>query len=215
MAASPFPADFFRRQDESSDAEFYELPRLVVHIDDEAIEAVGEYLGEVLPSGGVVLDLMSSWRSHLPDSYVRGEVVGLGMNIVELDENPQLHVRVVHDLNSDPMLPLETERFDAAMVTVSIQYITQPIEVFREVRRVLKPGGAFHVVFSDRMFPTKAVAVWQAMPDPERRAELIAAYFAESGGWGVPQLLDRSPDDGDPNGDPVYVVRAVKLAQPD
>ena len=115
------------------------------------------------------------------------------MNIVELNENPQLHVRVVHDLNSDPMLPLETERFDAAMVTVSIQYITQPIEVFREVRRVLKPGGAFHVVFSDRMFPTKAVAVWQAMPDPERRAELIAAYFAESGGWGVPQLPRPEP----------------------
>ena len=175
MTASPFPADFFRRQDESSDVEFYELPRLVVHIDDEAIEAVGAYLGEVLPSGGVVLDLMSSWRSHLPDSYVRGEVVGLGMNIVELDENPQLHVRVVHDLNSDPMLPLETERFDAAVVTVSIQYITQPIEVFREVRRVLKPGGAFHGVGDPAVEVQMLVLMLPTAKQHERRPSRLQA----------------------------------------
>ena len=204
------PPRFFQRLDEAPDADFYREPRLVVHIDDPAVRAVTAYLGEVLPEGAVLLDLMSSWRSHLPESDRKRWVVGLGMNAAELRENPQLDERVVHDLNAEPMLPLESSRFDAAVVTVSIQYITQPLEVFREVCRVLKPGGEFHVIFSDRMFPSKAVAIWQSLPEPERRAELIAAYFAGAAGWSEPHLLDRSPGAAGAS-DPVYVVRAAKV----
>ena len=205
-----FPPDFFQRQDESPDALFYTEPRLVVHIDDPAVDAVRAYYGEALPPGGVVLDLMSSWRSHLPETRDGRVVVGLGMNEVELRENPQLHECVVHDLNADPTLPLDSSRFDAAIVTVSIQYITSPVEVFRELRRVLKEGAYFHVVFSDRMFPTKAVAIWQSLPDGDRRAQLIAAYFGLAGGWSEPEFLDRTPSS---NGytDPVYVVRAARV----
>lgn len=206
-----FPAKFFRREDESSDPEFYVVPRLVVHIDDGAVAAVSAYLGSVLPADGAVLDLMSAWRSHLPESYVPGEMVGLGMNEVELRENPQLDERIVHDLNANPTLPLDSDRFAAAMVVVSIQYMTRPIETFREVCRVLKTGGTFHVIFSDRLFPTKAVAVWQALPEAKRRGELIAAYFAEAGGWSVPEFVDRSPERDGRYADPLYIVRAVKL----
>jgi SAM-dependent methyltransferase len=206
-----FPANFFVRQDETSDALFFEQPRLLVHIDEPAIAAVGAYLGDVLPKGGVVLDLMSSWRSHLPETYARGTVVGLGMNAVELAENPQLDERIVHDLNANPGLPLDADRFDAAVVTVSIQYMTKPLEVFAEVRRVLKPAGEFHVIFSDRMFPTKAVAVWRSLAEPEKRAELIAAYFGASGEWSRPTFVDRSPPSR-AYADPVYVVHASKLA---
>ena len=141
FSAVEFPDTFFRREDESDDPLFYREPRLVVHIDEATIEAVSEYLGETLPPRGVVLDLMSSWRTHLPATWPRGHVTGLGMNGMELAENPQLDERIVHDLNADPVLPLATERFDAAVVTVSIQYMTRPVEVFAEVRRVLKPGG--------------------------------------------------------------------------
>ncbi len=203
-----FPPDWFQRQDEAPDTEFYSEPRLVVHIDEATIEAVRAYLGEVLPPDGAVLDLMSSWRSHLPHDFA-GSVVGLGMNSTELTENPQLTTRVVHDLNASPVMPFPSDSFEAAYVVVSIQYMTRPLEIFSDIRRVLKPGGAFHVIFSTRMFPTKAVAIWQAMPQPQKRGELIGAYFGASGQWTQPEFLDRTAD---LYSDPVYIVRASKLA---
>jgi SAM-dependent methyltransferase len=209
MTESPqFPSDWFRRQDESPDSEFYSQPRLVVHIDDATIEAIRVYLGSVLPPDGIVLDLMSAWRSHLPHDYA-GSVVGLGMNAVELKENPQLTASIVHDLNANPVMPLPDDGFDAAYVVVSIQYMTRPLEIFADVWRVLKPGGTFHVIFSSRMFPTKAVAIWQAMTQPQKRGELIGAYFGASGNWTQPEFLDRTAD---LYADPVYIVRATKPA---
>ncbi|MBM3940297.1 MAG: methyltransferase domain-containing protein [SAR202 cluster bacterium] len=203
-----FPKAWFKRDDDD-DRRFYAQARLVVHIDDLAVDTVRAYLGEVLPPGGAVLDLMSSWRSHLPDG-VLGEVVGLGMNEVELRENPQLTGRVVHDINRDPSLPFPDGRFDAAVVTVSVQYLTKPVEVFADVRRVLKPGALFHVIFSNRMFPTKAVAIWKAL-GPEQRARLIASYFEHAGGWSVPETADLThPNDRGQHGDPVFIVRAAK-----
>ena len=207
-AQSQYPAELFRRQDESDDRLFYAEPRLVTHIDDYAIEAIRAYLREALPPNGVALDLMSSWRSHLPYDLPLERVIGLGLNAVELDENPQLTDRVAHDLNAEPRLPLETDSVDAAIVTVSIQYIVKPIAVFREINRILRTGAAFHVIYSNRMFPTKAVAIWQSLDD-RMRAQLIGSYFANSGGWTMPKAMDISPNMGFYT-DPVYVVTANK-----
>ena len=208
-AQSQYPAQLFRRQDESDDRLFYAEPRLVTHIDDYAIEAIRAYLREALPPHGTALDLMSSWRSHLPYDLPLERVIGLGLNAVELDENPQLTDRVAHDLNVEPRLPLETDSVDAAIVTVSIQYIIKPIAVFREVNRILRAGAAFHIIYSNRMFPTKAVAVWQSIDD-RMRAQLIGSYFANSGGWTAPKAMDISPNMGFYT-DPVYVVTANKI----
>ena len=127
---SPFGPEHFRRDDERPDAVFYAEPRLVVHIDQFAIEAIREYLLGVLPSGGVILDLMSSWRSHLPEGQPRGKVVGLGLNAVEMRENPQVDDALVHDLNANPTLPFRDDSLDAAILTVSVQYMTKPEQVF-------------------------------------------------------------------------------------
>ena len=204
-----FGPEYFRREDERPDALFYSEPRLVVHIDDHAIRAIRDYLSEELPSGGVILDLMSSWRSHLPEGQVREKVVGLGLNSVEMKENPQLDDAVVHDLNSSPALPLCDSAFDAAILTVSVQYITRPEQVFAEVARVLRPGARFHVIYSNRMFPTKATAIWKALSDSDR-AQLIGAYFRRSGGWGDPGARDITPRVG-AYSDPVYVVSAMTI----
>ena len=208
-AQSQYPAELFRRQDESDDRLFYAEPRLVTHIDDYAIEAIRAYLREALPPHGTTLDLMSSWRSHLPYDLPMQRVIGLGLNAVELDENPQLTDRVAHDLNAEPRLPLETNSVDAAIVTVSIQYIVKPIAVFREINRILRAGAAFHVIYSNRMFPTKAVAVGQSIDD-RMRAQLIGSYFANSGGGTTPKAMDISPNIGFYT-DPVYVVTANKV----
>jgi SAM-dependent methyltransferase len=198
------PPEAYEREDESPDERFYDFPRKVVHIDDGAIAALGRLYAEVLPAGGRLLDLMSSWRSHLPAGFRTGAVVGLGMNAEEMADNPRLTTSLVHDLNREPRLPLGDEEFDGAACAVSIQYVTHPLLVFREVRRVLRAGAPFVVSFSNRCFPTKAVAVWLGGSDVQHRT-LVRSYFVAAGGWAEPVDEDRSPL-GD--GDPLYAVWA-------
>jgi SAM-dependent methyltransferase len=174
------PEAAFDRMDPSPDAEFYADPRFVMHIDDGAIAAVTQVYHERLPSGGAVLDLMSSWVSHLPDDVVYTSVVGHGMNAEELAANPRLSRWFIQDLNMDPVLPLEDDHFDGACLCVSIQYLQRPVDVFREVRRVLRSGAPFIVSFSNRCFPTKAVAIWQSLQGPDQQ-RLVAAYMQRAG----------------------------------
>lgn len=147
---------------------------------------------------------MSSWRSHLPEGARYGEVVGLGLNADEMADNPQLSSWLVHDLNRDPRLPFADGEFDGAMCAVSIQYVTDPPALFREVSRVLRPGAPFVVSFSNRCFPTKAVAVWLGTDDTQHVA-LVRAYFEEARAWTDVTEEDRSPGD---DGDPLYAVWA-------
>jgi hypothetical protein len=208
MAESLFLPEHFARLDESPDPDFYEMPRKVVHIDDNAIAAVKQFFRDTLPPHGVILDLMSSWRSHWPPAMSKQQLVGLGMNAEEMSENPDLDDFVIHDLNANPQLPFEDATFDAVVVTVSIQYMTQPVAVFREVNRILKPSGLFAVIFSNRMFPTKAVAIWRGLDD-RQHAELIAAYFQRAGNFTAIEAQDRTPQ-GVGYTEPVYVVMARK-----
>ncbi len=207
----PLRAEHFRRVDESDDGRFYAQPRLVNHIDDPAIAAIGEFYRRILPAGGHILDLMSSWVSHLPADVRYASVTGLGLNQIELDRNPVLTRRTIHDLNRDPVLPYATGEFDGAAVCVSVQYLTQPFAVFAEVGRVLKPGAPFAVTFSNRMFPMKAIRVWQLLGD-EQRANLVALYFETANVFGPPRAFDLSPVPG--RSDPVYAVVAEALAEP-
>jgi hypothetical protein len=170
------PPGAFARLDETDDALFYEPPRLVEHIDDGAIAALTELYRTVLPQGGALLDLMSSWVSHLPPDIEYGDIVGHGMNAEELAANPRLTRWFVQDLNKDPILPLADAGFDAATICVSIQYLQQPVAVLREVRRVLRPGMPLVVSFSNRCFWTKAVAVWRALDD-RGHAALVERYL--------------------------------------
>lgn len=205
--SSPLRPEHFRRQDESDDALFYREPRLVTHIDDAAIDAVSRFYGELIPPRALVLDLMTSWVSHLPASLHPAGVAGLGMNAEELAQNPVLTERIVQDLNRDPVLPWADSTFDAAIVTVSVQYLTAPPLVFAEVGRVLKPGAPFAVAYSNRCFPTKAVAAWLSL-DSRAQAELIGLYFRLAGTFTPPQAFDISPG---PGSDPMFVVVARRL----
>ena len=99
-----FPPGFFDREDETDDARFYSNPRFVVPIDAETILTLTQAYRELLPPGGVVLDLMSSWVSHLPEEVKFTRVTGLGMNKGEFARNPHLTDFVTHDLNREPEL---------------------------------------------------------------------------------------------------------------
>ena len=190
------PAAAFDKADPSPDAEFYAWPRFVTHIDDGAIAMVSQVYRQVLPAGGAVLDLMSSWVSHLPAEVTYASVVGHGMNAEELAANPRLSRWFVQDLNQDPALPLEAGSFDGAGLCVSVQYLQRPVEVFREVARVLRPGAPFVVSFSNRCFPTKAVAIWQAMSGPDQQ-RLVGAYLQAAGFSRIAEHAS-TPMEGDP-----------------
>ncbi len=215
VSVDALPAAAFRRVDEGDDRGFYAAPRFVTHIDAAAVAAVTALYRELLPAGGAVLDLMSSWVSHLPDDVAYGRVAGLGMNADELAGNPRLTERRVQDLNADPRLPFGDGEFDAVACCVSVQYLVRPVEVFAEVGRVLRPGAPAVVTFSDRCFPTKAVAVWQALDDAGHAA-LVASYFAAAGRFAPAAVRAYPPDALAPSrrrrGDPLIAVVAHRRA---
>ncbi|HEX4186223.1 MAG TPA: methyltransferase domain-containing protein [Stellaceae bacterium] len=174
------PKGAFAKIDAEEDELFYEPPRLVCHIDDGAIATLTEFYRTVLPAGGILLDLMSSWVSHLPPEIDYAEVIGHGMNAAELAANPRLTRWFVQNFNRDTKLPLADATVDAAMVCVSIQYLQQPVAVLREVARVLQPGGPLVISFSNRCFWTKAVAIWRALDD-DGHAGLVERYLRHAG----------------------------------
>jgi SAM-dependent methyltransferase len=205
-----FPAGTFRRQDETPDAEFYYHPRFVTHIDDAAIAAVTQLYREYFPPDSTLLDLMSSWVSHLPAEVPYRRVVGLGMNEAELRANPRLADYVVQDLNQQPTLPFEDSTFDGAAICVSIDYLTQPVAVLRELARVMRPTAPLVITFSNRCFPSKAVAAWHALDDRGRVA-LVQQYLLAAGQWHPIELLDRSP--APRRSDPLFAL-VSRVAKP-
>jgi SAM-dependent methyltransferase len=200
---SRLPERFFAREDESPDPLFYSAPRFVTHIDELTIAALTDVYRERIPPGSRVLDLMSSWISHLPDEVAYERVAGLGMNSAELERNPRLDDWVVHDLNQRPELPYPDASFDFVLNAVSVQYLVRPVEVFRSAARVLAPAGTHLVATSHRLFPTKAILAWRSL-DASERQHLVERYFELAGGYGPPEFLDRSP----PGADPLWVSLA-------
>jgi SAM-dependent methyltransferase len=204
-----FPRGFFARDDEQPDAVFYGPPRLVTHIDDAAIAAVGDLYAELGIDGSApeprrVLDLMSSWVSHFRTPPA--ELVVLGMNAAELDANTAATERIVRDLNADPTLPLPDADVDAAVCCVSIDYLTRPVEVLAEAGRVLRPGGPLAITFSNRCFPTKAVHGWLATTD-EQHGALVAELVRRTGLFTEPEVSLRTRPG---RGDPLYAVVALR-----
>jgi SAM-dependent methyltransferase len=211
MEEAPFLPEHFGRLDEEPDGLFYTMPRKVVHIDETATAAVQQFFRDTLPTDGVILDLFSSWRSHWPAELPKKRLVGIGLNAEEMADNPDLDEYIVQDVNADPRLPFADNTFDAVVITVSIQYVTQPLAVFQEVRRILRPGAPFAVLFSNRMFPTKAIALWRSMDD-RQHIDLVASYFHYASGFEDMKAYNRTPSFALTYSDPLYVVMARKAA---
>ncbi|BEQ15292.1 methyltransferase domain-containing protein [Desulfoferula mesophila] len=206
--------DALLRDDEAPDGDFYVEPRLVGHLDSQASAHVAALYGELIPPGARVLDLMSSYQSHLPPRLELAEVVGLGLNLAEMEANPQVDQALVRDVNQEPELPFEAESFDAVICTVSVEYMTQPREMFVEAARVLRPGGVLAVSFSNRFFPPKAVHLWKELHDFEKLG-LVLDYFLECGAFdelaslsqrGWPRPADDRHFGEYPESDPLYAA---------
>ena len=196
-------SQLFERLDESPDENFYSTPRLVHHIDEEARFTLSEFYKSLLTTDSIVLDLMSSWTSHLPESPKPAKVVGHGMNEEELAANPILDNYFIQNLNQTSKLPLNNDTYDVCLISVSVQYLTDPVTVFSEVARILKPDGSIVISFSNRMFPTKAVAIWRAM-DSAGHGKLIIEYLENTANFRAVHFTNISPNKY--RADPLFVV---------
>ena len=176
-ALAYFTPGAFDRSDAASDIAFYTRPRLTQHLDARCRAELATLYGHLLQSGMRVLDLMASVDSHLPPAPAGLEVAGLGMNAEELAANPRLTERVVQDLNASAVLPWPDAGFDAVLNTASIEYLLRPAAVVADVLRVLRPGGVFAVAFSDRWFPTRAIAVWSRLHAFERMGLVLSLLY--------------------------------------
>ncbi len=211
---SYYKSSDFTRDNESPDPEFYTRPRFVNHLDTTALNTVEELYLRLIPKDSRILDLMSGPDSHLRSEIQALSVCGLGMNNLELEANPILTERIIHDLNVEPILPFPDNHFDAVINTVSVDYMVKPLEVFSEVGRILRPKGLFIVVFSNRMFPPKAVSIWKSTKE-SARVDLVKNFFKLSGKFSIEGYTEskgkpRPEDDkyfhlGIPS-DPVYAV---------
>ncbi|MBN1832218.1 MAG: methyltransferase domain-containing protein [Deltaproteobacteria bacterium] len=211
--------DAFTRKNEEEDAIFYSLDRFVDHLDSLALSTVEKIINSlVIEKKPAILDLMAGWNSHIPETMIPSKVVGLGLNRNELEKNRSLTECVFHDINHDFHLPFQSEYFNIVMNTVSIDYMTHPVDIFMEVGRILKPGGLFLVIFSNRMFSEKAVKVWRESSEDER-VILVQEFFNESGMFESPSVFvskgrprpkdDKYANSGLPS-DPIYAVYSDK-----
>ena len=205
-----FPRQIFQRLDEAPDAEFYREPRFVNHIDAATIAALTDFYREFVPADSDVLDLMSSWVSHLPTDASYNRVAALGMNAAELAANPQASDHCVHDLNTQPELPYDDASFDRALIAVSIQYLIKPVEVLASVARVLRDDGAICIAMSHRLFPTKAILAFHRLP-PNERIKLVSTYLTEAG-FDQVEFVDASPGTANPQADPLWLVVGRKAS---
>ncbi|MEM6614844.1 MAG: methyltransferase domain-containing protein [Cyanobacteria bacterium P01_C01_bin.72] len=203
--------------DISNDLNFYDSPRFVTHVDDGFIERLTNLYQTELEPNSRILDLMSSWVSHLPETMEFAHVEGHGMNEEELAKNPRLNHYFVQNLNQNPKLPSEDADFDAVLITVSVQYLQYPEAVLSEIYRVLKPNGVVIISFSNRMFYQKAIAAWRDGTDTDR-VNLVRRYFQSVDGFSQPQVIVHQPPLpgflqmlGLAGGDPFYALVARKL----
>jgi SAM-dependent methyltransferase len=179
--------------DDSEDTLFYSFPRLVNHVDDHFIRQLTELYRRELQENTKILDLMSSWVSHLPPEMKFSHIEGHGMNEEELKKNSRLNHYFVQNLNKNPQLPLDDQDFDAVLCTVSVQYLQYPEAIFSEIARILKPNGVAIFSFSNRMFYQKAIAVWRDSSD-RQRLHLVKSYFQSIPDFTPPQIVATQPE---------------------
>jgi SAM-dependent methyltransferase len=186
----PLRPDQRTKLDNTDDRQFYAYPRLVTHVDESFIRVLTDLYRERLKPDTCILDMMSSWVSHLPDEMKFARVEGHGLNGEELAKNPRLDSYVVQDLNADPKLPFTDNHFDAVLNCVSVQYLQYPEAVFAEIYRILKPGGVAIFSFSNRMFYDKAIQAWRESSETSR-VELVKSYFQSVPGFSEAEVASR------------------------
>ncbi|HWE43864.1 MAG TPA: class I SAM-dependent methyltransferase [Gemmatimonadaceae bacterium] len=125
-------------------------------------------LDRLVPRGGAWLDIGAGHKIHGgwkgPSSEELAGRAGYlaGCDIGEdVLKHPHLHDRRVADAAH---LPWADATFDLVSANMVVEHLSDPEAVFREVRRVLKPGGAFVFVTPNRNHPIIRTAAFLVPP---------------------------------------------------
>ena len=194
-----------RKLDERDDALWYARPRFCTHVDDGFLEQLTRLYRQRTTPEFKCLDLCASHVSHYPYAYAY--VLGHGLNREELERNEQfrrgMNAFFVRNFNEHPVVDAPDRTFDMVSMCVSIQYMQRGEELFREIFRVLKPGGVAIISYSNRMFYEKAVSVWRDGTGYSR-TQLVKSYFQNVNGFTEPEVITEVLPDGieDKKGNP-------------
>ncbi len=176
--------------DKNSDLIFYSKPRFVHHLDDGFRTRLTNLYRERISEKAIVLDLMSSWVSHLPKELSYQKVIGHGLNSAELQENKRLDSYWIQDLNNNQTLPLKDSSVDVCLMVAAWQYLQYPEKIAFELRRIIKPGGHLIISFSNRAFWEKAPTIWREGSDLDHIIYIKKVLIAQ--GWPEPEYIFES-----------------------
>ncbi len=203
-----------RKADNSDDASFYSQPRIVHHLDSAFRRKLTSLYKDRIPKNSIILDLMSSWTSHLPEDILYKKVIGHGLNLEELKQNKRLDSFWVQDLNRNQKLPLEDSSIDTCLMVAAWQYLQEPENIAEEIKRVMKPNGQIIISFSNRAFWQKSPEIWINSNDMERLNYIAAILIAQ--GWKSPEnIIEKTSQKGilgliGKEGDPFFSVISRK-----
>tara|TARA_Y100001968_G_C19149994_1_gene615706 strand:- start:39 stop:692 length:654 start_codon:yes stop_codon:yes gene_type:complete len=176
-----------QKEDNKDDEIFYSNPRFVYHLDKSFRNRLTSLYSEYLKPNTILLDLMSSWVSHLPENITFKKVLGHGLNKIELAANKRLDEYWVQNFNKDQILPLEDSSVDYCTLVAGWQYLQYPELISSELKRIIKPNGQLIISFSNRAFWQKSPRIWVEGSSLDR-ANYISAILV-SQGWNVPTRI--------------------------
>ena len=181
------------KSDISDDEIFYQQPRFVHHLSDSFRNRLTSLYSEYLLNHHIILDLMSSWVSHLPSNISYKKVIGHGMNEAELSSNERLDRFFVQNLNKKQNMPIEDSSVDVGLIVAGWQYLQYPEKVSLELARVIKSDSLLIISFTNRAFWTKAPNIWTYSSE-EKRIEYVTSVLT-SNGWRIEKILNEKTQD--------------------
>ena len=190
MKLSPYDRN---KSDISDDEIFYHQPRFVHHLSDSFRNRLTSLYSEYLLNHHIILDLMSSWVSHLPSNISYKKVIGHGMNEAELSSNERLDRFFVQNLNKKQNMPIEDSSVDVGLIVAGWQYLQYPEKVSLELSRVIKSDSLLIISFTNRAFWTKAPNIWTYSSE-EKRIEYVTSVLT-SNGWRIEKILNEKTQD--------------------
>ena len=181
------------KSDISDDEIFYQQPRFVHHLSDSFRSRLTSLYSEYLLKHHIILDLMSSWVSHLPSNISYKKVIGHGMNEAELSSNERLDRFFVHNLNKKQNMPIEDSSIDVGLIVAGWQYLQYPEKVSLELSRIIKSDSLLIISFTNRAFWTKAPNIWTYSSE-EKRIEYVTNVLWANG-WRIEKVLNEKTQD--------------------
>ena len=181
------------KSDISDDEIFYQQPRFAHHLSDSFRTRLTSLYSEYLLKHHIILDLMSSWVSHLPTNIRYKKVIGHGMNQAELSTNQRLDSFFVQNLNKKQNMPIEDSSIDVGLIVAGWQYLQYPEKVSLELSRIIKSDSLLIISFTNRAFWTKAPNIWTYSSE-ENRIEYVTSVLTDNG-WRIEKVFNEKTQD--------------------